>query len=279
VTTKSDLLRVRDVRDAYRLIGECRDLGNDPAPWQHRMFDGLRELMGAPATSGGEARWRRPQAAIMPTAAFGSGFDARGRTIYSAYMRDLTPARDPVFSALQSLTGRLVTRARRQLVSDATWYRSVAWGDYHRPARIDDRLISVFQVSDNGLSSVITVHRAPSERGSSPRELRLLNFFHGEFGPLVGRSLVSATESSLSKLPPRVRQTLACLIEGDSEKQAAARRGLSPATIHQYVTALYRHFGVRSRAQLLALVFKRLGHDGSRRLLTLSPGDDLFFFA
>ena len=24
---KSDLLRVQDVRDAYRLIGECRDLG------------------------------------------------------------------------------------------------------------------------------------------------------------------------------------------------------------------------------------------------------------
>jgi DNA-binding NarL/FixJ family response regulator len=90
---------------------------------------------------------------------------------------------------------------------------------------------------------------------------------------------VSATESSLSKLTPRVRQTLACLIEGDSEKQAAARLGLSPATIHQYVMVLYRHFEVRSRAQLLALVFKRLGHHGSRRLLASSPGDDLSFFA
>jgi DNA-binding CsgD family transcriptional regulator len=279
VTTKSDLLRVHDVRDAYRLIGECRDLGNDPVLWQQRMFDGLRELIGAPATSGGEGRWRRPHGAIMPTAAFGSGFDEHGRAIYSAYMRELTPARDPVFSALQSLTGGLVTRARRQLVSDTAWYRSVAWCDYHRPARIDDRLTSVFQVSDNGLSSVITVHRAAGERGFSPRELRLLSFFHGELGPLVGRSLVSATESSLSKLTPRVRQTLACLIEGDSEKQAAARLGVSPATIHQYVTTLYRHFGVRSRAQLLALVFKRLGQDGSRRLLASSPGDDLSFFA
>jgi len=254
VTTKSDLLRVRDVRDAYRLIGECRDLGNDPVLWQQRMFDGLRELIGAPATSGGEGRWRRPQGAILPTAAFGSGFDARGRAIYTAYMRELTPARDPVFSALRFLTGRLVTRARRQLTS-------------------------VFLVSDNGLSSVIAVHRAPGERGFSRRELRLLSFFHGEFGPLVGRSLVSATESSLSKLTPRVRQTLACLIDGDSEKQAAARLGLSPATIHQYVTALYRHFGVRSRAQLLALAFKRLGQDGSRRLLASAPGDDLSFFA
>jgi hypothetical protein len=43
---KSDLLRVQDVRDAYRLIGECRDLGSDPAPWQLRMF-GLRSLGNA----------------------------------------------------------------------------------------------------------------------------------------------------------------------------------------------------------------------------------------
>ena len=37
-------------------------------------------------------------------------------------------------------------------------------------------------------------------------------------------------------------------------KQVAARLSLSHATTHQYVTALYRHFGVRSRAQLLVHV-------------------------
>jgi hypothetical protein len=38
--TKADLLGVNDVRDAYRLIGECRDLGGDPVLWQQRMFEG-----------------------------------------------------------------------------------------------------------------------------------------------------------------------------------------------------------------------------------------------
>jgi len=56
---KSDLLRVQDVRDAYRLIGECRDLGNDPAPWHRHMFGGLCRLIGAPAATGGEGLWRR----------------------------------------------------------------------------------------------------------------------------------------------------------------------------------------------------------------------------
>jgi DNA-binding NarL/FixJ family response regulator len=67
-------------------------------------------------------------------------------------------------------------------------------------------------------------------------------------------------------LSPRLRQTLACLLRGDSEKQLAARLGLSPATIHQYVTALYRHFGVTSRAQLLALMIKRMRRGGWSRL-------------
>jgi DNA-binding NarL/FixJ family response regulator len=72
---------------------------------------------------------------------------------------------------------------------------------------------------------------------------------------------VSATEPTPSDLSPRLRQTLACLLQGDSEKQVAARLGLSPATTHQYVTALYRRFGVQSRAQLLTHAFKRISQD------------------
>jgi DNA-binding CsgD family transcriptional regulator len=54
-----------------------------------------------------------------------------------------------------------------------------------------------------------------------------------------------------------VREALACLLEGDGEKQAAARMGLSPETVHQYVKALYRHYRVESRAELLTRVFGR----------------------
>ena len=121
---------------------------------------------------------------------------------------------------------------------------------------------------------MITLHRAPGEREFSTREQRLLNFFHGELGRLIGRSLVSATEPSPEKLSPRLRQTLACLVEGDGEKQVAARLDLSHATTHQYVSTLYRHFGVRSRAQLLAHIIKRMGRGEWRQFLSdgSSPG-------
>lgn len=53
-------------------------------------------------------------------------------------------------------------------------------------------------------------------------------------------------------LAPRVRQTLEYLLAGDSEKQIAARMGVSPHTVHCYVKALYRSYEVSSRGELLA---------------------------
>ena len=94
---KADLLRLRDVRDAYRLIGDCRDLGSDPALWQMRMLSGLCQLVGAPIGSGGEAFWVRPTHPIQPLSSFDVGFDACGRERYMAYLRDLGPQGDPIF--------------------------------------------------------------------------------------------------------------------------------------------------------------------------------------
>ena len=255
---KSDLLRFQDVRGAYRLIGECRDVGSDPALWHRRMFEGLCQLIGTPAAVGGEGHWIRPHRAVEPSSAFEAGLDARGREVYYAYYRDIGPTRDPVFRAMQSIPGPVVTCNRREVVNDTEYYRSISYNEYLRLAKIDHRLISVCQVSDEGAINAIHLQRAPGERDFSPREQRLLNFFHEELGRLIGRSLVSALEPDPEKLSPRLRQTLACLLEGDSEKQVAARLGLSQATTHQYVTALYRRFAVRSRAQLLVHVMKRM---------------------
>ncbi len=46
----------------------------------------------------------------------------------------------------------------------------------------------------------------------------------------------------MSKLAPRIRQTLQRLLTGDSEKEIAARLNLSRHTIHVYVKTLYKHF-------------------------------------
>jgi DNA-binding NarL/FixJ family response regulator len=63
-------------------------------------------------------------------------------------------------------------------------------------------------------------------------------------------------------LSPRQRETLRCLLEGASEKQAAKKLNLSRHTVHLYVTALYRRFDVHSRAELLTKVLSNPGNSG-----------------
>ena len=134
----------------------------------------------------------------------------------------------------------------------------MVFNEYYRPIGLDEPLVSLYQVSEGGLINVIGLTRARGDRPFSSRQQQLLTFFHTEVGPLIGRSLVSVAEPRPDALAPRLRQTLACLLEGDSEKQVASRLGLSQATTHEYVTAVYRHFGVQSRAQLMAHAIKRL---------------------
>jgi DNA-binding NarL/FixJ family response regulator len=84
------------------------------------------------------------------------------------------------------------------------------------------------------------------------RDRRLVRLLHREIAPMIGRQLAATNEPSASQLSQQRRQVLECLLEGDSEKQVSARLGLTRQTVNQYVKAVYRHFRVHSRAQLMA---------------------------
>ncbi len=49
------------------------------------------------------------------------------------------------------------------------------------------------------------------------------------------------------------REVLGGLLGGLSEKQIAAARHQSPHTTHEYVTNIYRKFGISNRAALMSI--------------------------
>jgi len=53
-------------------------------------------------------------------------------------------------------------------------------------------------------------------------------------------------------LSKRMKDTLQHLLAGDSEKEVAAKLGLSRHTVHIHVKNLYKRLGVCSRAELMA---------------------------
>lgn len=278
--SRSGQLRMSDIRAVYRLIGDCRDLGADPVLWHGRMLEGLVRLIGASAATGGEGRWPRPGRSVSPASAFSLGLDSAARERYERYTASLRKSdltNDTLMKRLSALSGPLVVRTRSQLVGDGEWYRSLLFNDYLKTWRLNHNLLSVCEVTDDHAVSVVALYRGQGERDFSDRDQNVLRLFHEELGRLIGSVLVSAYDPDPLRLPRRERETLACLLQGDSEKQVAARLNVSHATAHQYVTSLYRRFRVRSRAELLAYFLRRLHtrlrSHGDRGLVETLAGD------
>ena len=122
---------------------------------------------------------------------------------------------------------------------------------------------------DQALCTFVPIHRACHEysgwimfrakgkRNFGERERRIVERLHEEIATLVGGALARYSDPSPTELAPRVRQVLRCILEGDSDKQIAARLGLSPLTVNQYTKTIYGHFGVSGRAELSARWLRR----------------------
>ncbi len=255
---KSGRLRLADVRATLRLVGECRDLGYDPALWRRHAYEGVGRLIGARVVAGGEFRWRRPDGPIAPFDPLQVGLTpAEFDRYFLPFAREAVPDDDVLFAHLRADPGRHVVHTRRRHIPDGDWYRCRMYVAYHEPVGLDECVASVWELPGDR-ADVIGLHRDAADRDFSPRERRLLRLFHAELGRLIGPILVSSDDAySPTRLPPRVRETLQCLLDGDSEKQAAARMNLSRETVHEYVKVLYRHYRVASRAELLSRVLRR----------------------
>ena len=111
--------------------------------------------------------------------------------------------------------------------------------------------------------TVLGIYRAVGEVPFCARESRMLRIFHNELATKCQTALSRESGMRRPALSPRMWQTLERLLQGYSEKQVARLLGIARPTAHQYVTALYRHFGVASRSELMAqfvrsgLVFPR----------------------
>lgn len=106
-------------------------------------------------------------------------------------------------------------------------------------------------------NSGVILTRARGKRVFEARDRTIVGEAHAALTPLIGGPLARFAEPSPMDLAPRARRVLACLLEGDTDKQAAARLLMSTHTVNQYTKAIFRHFGVRSRAELLARWVRR----------------------
>ena len=260
---KSSRLRAIDVHAIWRLVGDCRDLGDDQITWRNRWVSGLADLVDADLGLAGEMAgchdlraddlgvtfWWRPGAVDLD---FLVGHMARFRDD-----PHYSPAMMAYFRRYREDDGLCLSR--REFIDDRAWYHSSDYELIQGPLGMDSTLWCYCQApgSEPGETSNVILLRGHGRREFQPRDVAIVREAQAVLSPLVGGPLARFADPAPSRLSPRLQQVLACLLEGDSDKQIAARLGLAAFTVNDHTKAIFRYFGVRGRAELMARWIRR----------------------
>ncbi len=250
----------------FRCIGAPRT----PSEQVKALLDGLRESLSLRMVFAGLFRLKPgvypPE--VIHAIQVGETLPHEQRLI-ERYFADLSAQPDPAHVvAVARMSGGAMTLRRQELVGDAEWYESEHVKRLREPSNVDACMYACFpldaaapsgppspaQASTETLVYVgFSMHRAWGEPQFTEAERDAFARLQSRLEPMM-RAWISqrAHGPSVLDLPARLRGVLACLIEGDSEKQVATRLELSPHTIHQYVKLIHTRMQVRSRGELLS---------------------------
>ncbi len=261
--SKSKRLKVGDERKLWLLTGECRELGDDRTAWRDHWIAGLANLVDADIGLAGEMAG----CLNLKMRDLGVTFWWRkGALDFNFLMAHLARFRlDPRYSpAMIEYYRRYreeagVCLARTDFIVDGDWYGSRDHQLIQEPMGADATLWCSSPISGAapGETSNVILLRSANRRDFSLRDRSLIREGQALLAPLVGGPLARFAEPSPSELSPRLRDVLKCLLEGDGDKQIAARLGISLFTVNEYVKQVFYHFGVRSRPELLARWIRR----------------------
>jgi DNA-binding NarL/FixJ family response regulator len=160
--------------------------------------------------------------------------------------------RKPEYAVLQRAAVESVTLTRDEIWGRGAWYRSRTYREVHGACGLDDYILSMHRVPGTELTVSVWVHRAVGDAGFGEGDRAGVELLHGRVAGLVGRALASAREATAAEVRGRRREVLGAVLEGLSEKEIGGKLGIGVATVHEHVLGLYRHFGVRTRAELMA---------------------------
>lgn len=262
----SQRLRFRDVRAVFHLLGETLEQWDDPDAWHTHFLGGLCELVGGGRGGWSHVRIRsRLEASALagPAPSWDAGWsNIRELRVFrgsiDAIMRDpdCTPTMRP---ALARLAARppLVTCLRRALVPDRQWHRSAFYEEHCAPCRCGDFILTAGLIRPIGALSIFCVDRPDDPHFLERRQVRLVHLAHRELVPLIGTRLTVPGQLGRAGLTRRQREVLDHLLAGRSEAEIGRRLYRSPATIHEHILAIYRHFQVETRAELLSYLLSR----------------------
>lgn len=251
----SIVLDENQVRSIVRLLADALTPDDGRTPKIRRLMDGLSQMISADGwvfyrsrldTQGGTP------ANIDYT--YGGEFDHKSLAEYADYSLHVYEE-PPEFQKLKSLViaGDHFTLPRQGLVPDAIW-RSGRFDQHIQRMGLDTFMYSLVPLMErNGglVTSTALFFRKPGRPEFDPIDAHIVHWVISECGSLHRDGLDLEHIDELANLTPRQRTVLALLMDGLTHKDVADRLYLSTHTVGDHVKAVYRHFKVNSRAELM----------------------------
>ncbi len=253
-------LSARDIHECHQIAGRCRDLGADVDAWRQQLLSELRTIVDAQVIISSEiehfGKINDHDTRYLGTHRDGwISNDAEVR--WREYAQSIPVERTPEYPYLSKFSGETLVLSRDQIWGRESWYRSHTFNEIHRECGIDDYIISICPTNLPDRCTTLWLHKGVGSRDFTARESAIVSMLHMIINNEIGTFLAAAEEPRLAQLTKRRREVLERLLLGDSEKQIAFLFDVSRATIHDHVLAIYRHFEVSSRGELLALFIGR----------------------
>tara|TARA_R110002073_G_scaffold118918_6_gene259540 strand:+ start:63925 stop:64725 length:801 start_codon:yes stop_codon:yes gene_type:complete len=248
-------LSARDVHECHQIAGQCRELGAHVDAWRDLLLASLRKFVGAQVIINSEIEnfGSMSECESNYLGIHRAGWISKeAETRWREYAQSIPVERTPEYPYLSKFSGQTMVLSRDQIWGKETWYRSHTFNEIHRECGIDDYVISICPTNIPGRCTTLWLHKGVGTRDFTPREQGIISLIHMTINNEIGTYLAAADEPALSSLTVRRLQVLDHLIAGDSEKQIAFKLEVGKAAIHDHVLAIYRHYEVSSRGELLA---------------------------
>jgi DNA-binding CsgD family transcriptional regulator len=231
------------------LQGEARELGPLSEPSRAHVLARTAELLGAAAgclVLDGDAG-PGCRGSILESTTY--NFDGVTRPAFQPLLERgsaFHPLVERMFGLHDGDPRFIQVLTSREILSMRDWRESPYYCDFVRQIGFDESIISLRNAGAPNAGHGFGFFRERGQRAFTESDKLVLRLVELVLGPYIHRP---PPEPGLS---PRDRDVLALLREGLSDKEIAARLGISPHTVNQRTKRLYRRFGVHSRAELLA---------------------------
>jgi hypothetical protein len=252
----SDALSRAEVSRLVQLVARACDEATDVRGRMTLIIKQLATELDATLAAGAICDGLLPgQTVVVNALVFGGTLDQPAREAFLAAANDPEAPDLAHRETIARFKAGVNVFPRHEVLDDATWQGCLHYQRYRAGNGVEEPLYAGVSCAVPGRFLLISAHRPLSAGRYTERETAFVAALLASLGWLFEQHERELTAGAvITTLPGRLRNTLHYVLRGLSEKQIASRLDLSQHTVHEYMKGLLKHFGVSSRAGLMARV-------------------------